>query len=859
MTAPRLACGDERRREAVRRAGDNGLDYLEVSDDQRALTVSFLGKAPDPVGKGNVRIDGPPGAPTIQVDEVLVQRQPDPDEDDCMEVIVAHPGDYSSYTLRLVEQDERGRPTERPLAGFDPRYDHLDFSFKVNCPTGLDCGQERRCPPAEPREPEIDYLAKDYASFRQLILDRLALVMPDWQERHVPDLGIALVEILAYVGDYLSYHQDAVATEAYLATARQRISVRRHARLVDYAVHEGCNARVLVCLQTGTDQSLDLTQVEFLALRGHAPAVATTLVAGGDLPALASAGYEVFEPMPHEGEATVEFRTAHNQISFYTWGDRDCCLPAGATAATLRDEWAVDGRYQGRQQGPGEGGPRRLDLHAGDLLVFEEVLGPRTGNLDDADRSHRHAVRLTSAEPTVDPRCDRPRGQPVVEIQWAVEDALPFPLCLSTIGPPPACEPLTDISVARGNVVLADHGWTVDQEDLGEVEPRETVERCEAEGRLAETTVTPAPFAPTLQRSPLTFSQPLSRWLPAARVLTQDPRSALPQVVLTQSGEAVPPDRGRWTVRPDLLDSGPLDQSFVVEVDNQGRAHLRFGDGRSGSRPAAGTSFHARYRVGNGPSGNVGAEAVSRIVFRGAQGGDLELQPRNPLAAAGGTPAEPVAEVKALAPTAFRTRLERAVTADDYAALAARNDDPGPPRVQRAAATLRWTGGWYEVLTTVDPLGEAQPDEELLRQVAQCLYRYRRAGHDLVVAPAAYVALDVELSICLLPDFLRGHVRAALLDAFSNRTLPGGRKGLFHPDNLTFGQGVAVSRLIATAQAVAGVESVEVKKLERLFEGPNREVQQGFLRLGPTEVARLDNDPNALDRGRLVLRLCGGR
>ena len=58
--------------------------------------------------------------------------------------------------------------------------------------------------------------------------------MPDWQERHVPDLGIALVEVLAYVGDYLSYYQDAVATEAYLDTARRRISVRRHARLVDY-------------------------------------------------------------------------------------------------------------------------------------------------------------------------------------------------------------------------------------------------------------------------------------------------------------------------------------------------------------------------------------------------------------------------------------------------------------------------------------------------------------------------------------------------------------------------------------------------------------------------------------------------
>src|SRR3989442_627943 len=96
------------------------------------------------------------------------------------------------------------------------------------------------------QQPLIDYMAKDYQSFRQLMLDRLSATLPGWQERHAPDLGIALVEALAYVADYLSYYQDAVATEAYLGTARQRISVRRHARLLDYVLHEGCNARAWV-------------------------------------------------------------------------------------------------------------------------------------------------------------------------------------------------------------------------------------------------------------------------------------------------------------------------------------------------------------------------------------------------------------------------------------------------------------------------------------------------------------------------------------------------------------------------------------------------------------------------------------
>ena len=89
----------------------------------------------------------------------------------------------------------------------------------------------------------------DYISLRRLLLDRMAVVMPAWRARNPADLGIAVVEGLAYVGDYLSYYQDAVATEAYLDTARRRVSVRRHARLLDYPMHDGRNARTWVQLR----------------------------------------------------------------------------------------------------------------------------------------------------------------------------------------------------------------------------------------------------------------------------------------------------------------------------------------------------------------------------------------------------------------------------------------------------------------------------------------------------------------------------------------------------------------------------------------------------------------------------------
>ena len=195
--------------------------------------------------------------------------------------------------------DKDGHQTNDPYPSFDPRYAQIDFTFKAGCPSDLDCKTEVVCPPEKREEPEINYLAKDYASFRQLILDRLALIMPDWKERHVPDIGITLVEVLAYVGDYLSYYQDAVATEAYLDTARQRISVRRHARLVDYQMHEGCNARSWVCVDTQSDLR-DLGASDFYFITTLGDASGKGLLGSDSVRGLPTGTCEVFEPLVGE-------------------------------------------------------------------------------------------------------------------------------------------------------------------------------------------------------------------------------------------------------------------------------------------------------------------------------------------------------------------------------------------------------------------------------------------------------------------------------------------------------------------------------------------------------------------------------
>jgi predicted phage baseplate assembly protein len=353
----------------------------------------------------------------------------------------------------------------------------------------------------------------------------------------------------------------------------------------------------------------------------------------------------------------------------------------------------------------------------------------------------------------------------------------------------------------------------------------------------------------------------------ASGAMKQSPREALPVVEVNNEPSSQQEDQTgntdydegdeHWVPVPNLLESGAQDRHFVAEIDNEGFAHLRFGNGELGRQPSPNSLLRATYRRGNGKAGLVGPESISHIVFRKiAVLSGIKLSARNPLPAEGGVDPEPLVEAKLFAPGTFRRDLQRAITSDDYARLAERS---GSTTVQKAAASLRWAGSWYEMQVAIDPLFTEDAGQALLDEIKDSLYRYRRIGHDLAVQPARYVPLEIELTVCVLPHYLSGHVKAALQDVFSNRVLPNGKRGLFHPDNLTFGDDIYLSKLVAAAQAVEGVESVTMVKLNRFGEAPQDEIRNGVLPLSPLEVARLDSDPNFPERGKLVLNVRGGR
>jgi hypothetical protein len=921
-----LVCRTEHRRQLIRDASLNGVDYVDVHC--KHLCVHFLTGIPPEflpapkkkhltpeekkralrriVIKGGRRISG------ITATHFDVDRASNRFEESCLGIDVDKEGDWSTYTLCFVELDEKGRPTDTPMRSLDPRYACLDFTFRTDCPAEVDCKVDDACPSDVKPSPAISYLAKDYATFRQLILDRLSLVMPDWRERHVPDIGIALVELLAYTADYLSYYQDAVGTEQYLDTARQRISVRRHARLIDYAMHDGCNARAFVHARVNPPQMKVGRGDLFFLTRPPGPAVAPVLNLGAfaNLPP----GSLVFEPLTGKQELT--FYQAHNTIRIYTWGDAECCLPRGATRATLLDETEEhdqpdpelceppkpkkkpykkskyeqsqddghddedahgDPQYE-HQHEPGhvhydgcgcppppppQRPPRPLHLAIGDFLLFEELAcaGTTISDFDgetpqpDVDRTHRHVVRLTR----VTEGCDALLGNRVLEVEWSREDALPFTLCISAIGAAPDCDFVKNLAVARGNIVLADHGQTIPDEPLDPIEPQPADELCDGVDAPAEIANVPRRYRPVLKHAPLTFSEPLRANAPATLLVRQDPRAALPSIEVQSTLRDLAES---WTPRADLLASGGDDAHFVAEVDDRGFAHLRFGDGDTGRALEVEMSLAARYRAGNGRAGLVGAEAIVHAVLRKGATGDIE-RVRNPLPATGAFEPESIAEVKTFAPSSIHGRLQRAVTADDYAILARSLRYPErDPRVQGSAGRLLWNGSWYEADVAIDPFATPALEPQLQQEITARLQPARRMGHDLYVGAAAAVPIRLELELCVELHFLRAHVVAAVREVLGNRTLRDGGPAFFHPDNLTFGAAVYASRIIAAVMLVEGVAKVCVVKLERLDqEGRgNPDLPNGLLKLRPNEIARLDADATFPENGILTFsEVRGGR
>ena len=823
----------------------NGIDFLQVDPaDHTRLVVQFLFDVntdvdpalPTAIGsalsQGLFTVTGGERITMIQVKSIgrVAPRQ--------IAVVVDLIGDFSTYTLQIgtaAASAPAGEPPDPPVApaGFDPVLCAAAFNFHVECAKRFDCKTSWVCITPRGPAPNIDYLARDYPAFVQVMLDRMSLLAPRWQERNPADLGVAVIEVLAYVADQLSYRHDVIDTEAYIGTARLRTSIRRHARLVDYPIDDGSNARVWIKLDISGDLPQGIPQgtrcctffdgAQPPALPRDAESYNRAIAAGAEFFEVVADRYAPGDPPTPQPRRLL---AANSVMPLYNWSAKEACLEIGATAATLA------GTYQ---------------LKRGDILILAEAKGPRTGSADDADVAKRCVVRLVrDGEAAVDPLT----RQPLTRIAWHADDALTFPLCVSSITDlTHGSQTITGVSVAYGNVVLADHGRTLGDpleeqpEDLGEVPLNGRYRPA-----LAQQPVTIAAKNPYVADDPDDGTKLIQS---AAQAASWTAADTVPTVAL-KSVDADNNELG-WEAVGDLLDPGVGQDTcaFEPEVENDGTSYLRFGDGINGHAVKAGMRFTAGYRVGNGTAGNIAANTLG-LIDQTFPGAGYIARLTNPLPAFGGRDAETIEHVRQNAPVAFRTQ-ERAVVPADYVTRAQQF-----PGVARAAATFRWTGSWTTVFLTVERTSGALVDTNFKVSLEAYLERYRMAGYDLEVEDAVRVPLRVAMHVCVAPDYIAADVEQVLLGVFTSGLQPDGTTGVFNPQAFRMGEPFYLSPLYAAAQAVAGVASVSITQFERELAPDDTGLRTGVLVPGPLELFELANDPNFPERGQFELSVDGG-
>jgi hypothetical protein len=798
----------------------NGIDFIEItSPDQTSLRVHFLNPVTvqGTLGAANpVTITGGEATPTVPVLPIAAADWSVDDKGRPMLALhTRFRGDFSFYTLTIASDV------------LDPYRAAVRFTFKAGCPSDLDCAPAETCEASMLPGPIIDYLAKDYTSFRQALLDYSTVAHPKWVERDEPDLGIMLAELLSAVGDDLSYTQDRIAAEATLQTATQRVSVVRHARLVDYDVRPAISARALV--QVDVKLAGVPTGIVVTATQPDGGTLAFELGDGLVDPETRLLRTNPLRVDPRWNRLDHTVTPPAPRMVPYLWDDSQLCLPVGAT-----ELWIA-----GHGFALPVGDPQ---LGTTGLAVLIDTAAPTA-----ADEPVREVVHLTGATEETDPLY----GVAVTHLRWDASEAL-------------TAEHSLDRTVLAGNLVNASQGarytdtFVIDPDPSSPEAPLAAVVRSGPDAGCGD----PAPmYLHTLVAGRLA-------WL--ATESADEVAAVTPEIFLAQRPTDPGDEPVTWRWRRSLLDADLFESSYSVdpasyrdlhpdrvgglpwwEYDGNDGDTIRFGTGLFGEMPETDATFDVTYRVTAGLAGNVAADTITNVpeALRG-----VVLAATNPFAATEGADEETLDHVRASAPFAFRARQFRAVRAEDYTKTAEELD-----WVVDAGTAMRWTGSWLTVLTTAQPKGVEEPTLDEHLGLIRLLDRRRLAGYEVYAPDPRYVGLDLLVTVCALHDALRGEVEAAVLEQLGTGTLCTGKRGFFAPGELRFGTPLERSDLEAAIQLANGVDGVVDIRYRRRGYVPDFVDMPETVTVGRDEIIRVDNDPSLPDRGSLRVSVQGGK
>ncbi len=335
------------------------------------------------------------------------------------------------------------------------------------------------------------------------------------------------------------------------------------------------------------------------------------------------------------------------------------------------------------------------------------------------------------------------------------------------------------------------------------------------EGRLVRNEVIGISSGLPNQHFRLAHSSLILRSLGQGQAINQD------IVVTTDAGGII----DSWIFQETLAFSREEQKDFVIEINDEERATLIFGDGVFGAIPRRGAVITATYRRGGGSHGNVSANAIETIV----DAPQLSLIPAkvtNPEASTGGADRESLEHAVLHAPSVFRS-LKRAVTEDDYKALALEFKGVGKVRAEPA--------GWNTVKLFIAPQGGGHVSDVLTGNLLAYFEDKRPISTLIEIEDVDYVRIYITAEIGVKSYYVPENVRAQVQKA---------ARDLLAFDKVDFAQKLYVSKFYEAIEAIEGIDYVNISEFRRESPSSDDGEGSGKIQLKKNEIPTApDNFP----------------
>lgn len=239
-------------------------------------------------------------------------------------------------------------------------------------------------------------------------------------------------------------------------------------------------------------------------------------------------------------------------------------------------------------------------------------------------------------------------------------------------------------------------------------------------------------------------------------------------------------------------------KGYVVDIEEDGVAYVKFGDGVNGAIPTNGNTIYGTYLTTRGSDSNNQPETITKIVTAISVPNSYALQVTNPDYAVGGTDFESIDEIRDRAPRSIRT-IERAVTYQDYIDICLQVPGIG-------SAEVRYCCGKY-VDVYVIPNSKGNSTQTLLDRVNAKMNCAKMVTTKVSVKPSGISKIWIKAKIYGNALYEENAIKIPVINAIDDE---------FGFNKVSINRKIAISDIIRVMENLEQVDRVEIEQVRIL-------------------------------------------